>query len=149
MINNKSQGLSNRELINVLEKHVINSGGLAIKTGSSAVVKTASDVHYMIDGNLVLLSATDMAALSGTIAQNSYNVWVFSVDSDGNLAATFGIEATTLAGVEFPAIEEDEAIIGFVLIKAVGGDFVGGTTALDAGSHEETYHDTPFPVAFN
>lgn len=134
-MNDPRFGLHNQDLVDILEKHVLNSGGLAIKTGSSATVKTANDVYYMIDGALYKLAAADMTALAGTVTNAYFNVFVFAVDSDGNVSMTMGTEATTLAGVVFPTTPSDEAVIGFVIINPTGtGNFVGGTTALDDGT---------------
>lgn len=135
-------GLSRQNLIDVLEKHVLNSGGLAI-SGTTTKVQAANDVYYFIGGNLYKLAAGDMAVLSGTIHNSGtnldqINVFVFTVDAAGTVATAMGTEASTLAGVVFPSTPAASVVIGFVIIDlATGagtGDFVGGTTALNDGT---------------
>lgn len=118
-----------------LTNKVLNTGGLAIKTGGSALAKTASTIYYLIDGVLCTKAAADMAALSGTVTNAKFNVFVFSVNAAGTLATQMGTEASTLGGVVFPAVADGYAPIGFVIINPTGtGNFVGGTTALDDGT---------------
>ena len=76
-----------------------------------------------------------MPALSGTVSNAAFNVFVFTVDSGGTLATYMGVEGAALINVVFPTIPIDEVVIGFVIINPTGtGDFVGGTTALDDGT---------------
>lgn len=108
------------------------SGGLAIKTGGSALAKTAATAYFMIDGKVASKAAADMAALAGTVTNAKFNVFVFTVNAAGTLKTTMGTEAATLAAVTFPAITDGEVALGFVIINPTGtGNFVGGTTALD------------------
>lgn len=112
----------------------LNSAGLVIKTGGSAIVKTgASDYYAFVKGILVKkAAATDMAALSGTVTNAKFNVFAFFIDSAGTLTSAMGTEGATLAAVIFPPIPEQKACIGFVIINPTGtGNFVGGTTPLD------------------
>lgn len=126
---------------------VFNSGGLAIKTSSSALAKTANAINAIIDGVLISKAAADMAALSGSVVANgSKNVYVFTVDVSGNLATLAGTAATTLAGILFPTIPEGQAVIGFIIVdNGTGSNFTPGTTALDTGSLTVTYVNTPYP----
>lgn len=135
------------EMQSALVDMALNSGALAIKTASSALAKTATAIVARVDKTLVSVAAADMPALTGlgTITEDSFNVVMFTVDSSGTVTATGGTEATTLAGVTFPAVPTDEAVLGFIIVNAVGAAFTGGTTALDAGSHVVTYVNTPFP----
>lgn len=115
-----------------LTTQLLNTGGLAIKTGGSALAKTVNTIYYVIDGVLYSKAAADMAALSGTVTNAKFNVFVFMVNSAGTLTTSMGTEATTLAGVAWPTIDDLKAVIGFVIINPTGtGNFVGGTTALD------------------
>lgn len=124
-----------------------NSGGLAIKTAGSALVKTVNAVVCMVEGGLVSVAAADMPALTGlgTLASGEKNVVVFVSDSAGTVSNLYGTKSTTLAGIVFPTITADRAVLGFVTIQATGASFIGGTTALDAGSHVVTYVNTPYP----
>jgi len=111
---------------------VFNTGGLAIKTGGSALAKTVNVIKYVIDGVYCSKAAADMAALSGTVTNAKFNVFVFTVQADGTLKSYMGTEAATRAGIIWPTIADGEAVIGFVEINPTGtGNFVGGTTALD------------------
>ncbi len=121
-------------LANQHNSKMLNSAGLVIKAGASALVKTgASACHALANGILVsIAAATDMAALSGTVTNAKFNVYVFLIDSAGTLTSAMGTEAATLAGVKFPTIPEKKAVVGFTIINPTGtGNFVGGTTALD------------------
>jgi hypothetical protein len=120
-----------RATVNVL----LVSGALAIKAGGSALVKTVATVYFMIDGSVFSKAASDMAALSGTVTNAKFNVFVFGVNSAGTLTTTMGTEAATLGGVVFPSLADGVVAIGFVIINPTGtGNFVGGTTALDDGT---------------
>jgi hypothetical protein len=120
-----------------LSTQSLNSAGLAIKAGSSAVVKLgATDYYASVKGMLVLKAAsTDMAALVGTVTADLFNVYCFFIDSAGTLTTAMGTEGATLAAVKFPVVPENKAMIGLVIINPTGtGNFVGGTTALDDGT---------------
>lgn len=116
-----------------LRTQTLGSAGLAIKAGSSALVKAGSAVYCSVQGKLVKIAAnTDMAALSGTVTADMFNVYVFTVDSGGTLYTQMGTEGATLATVKWPSLNYKRAVIGFVIINPTGtGDFVGGTSALD------------------
>lgn len=122
---------------------VLNSGGLAIKAGGSAVVKTVNTVKALINGQYVSKAAGDMPALAGTVAAGTYNVWCFFMNAAGTLSAVFGTPGASAAAVEFPPVPADSVMLGFVLVTH-SSDFVGGTTALDTGT--AVYTDTPFPM---
>ena len=131
---------------------IFNTGGLAIKAGASAVVKTVNAVYGRINSVLFTKAAADMAALAGTVTNAKFNVFVFTVNAAGTLATTMGTEGATLAAVVFPAIPADSVVIGFVIINPTGtGNFVGGTTALDNATvvPNAVYVNTPFPFNTN
>jgi len=110
------------------------SAGLVIKGVASAVVKTGSAAtNLVVQGVLRSIAAsTDMAALSGTVTNAAYNVYVFSVDSSGTLYSQMGTEGATLEVVRFPNVPPTRATLGYITIHSTGtGNFVGGTTALD------------------
>ena len=130
------------ELFGLLDKlqraiinHLLNTGGLTIKAGSSALAKTVNTIYFMLDGQVFSKAAADMAALAGTVTAAKFNVFVFSVNSAGTLATQMGTEAATLGGVVFPSVADGSVPIGFVIVNPTGsGNFVGGTTALDDGT---------------
>lgn len=128
--------LSLREVILVLQSillHVLlTTGGLAIKAGGSAIVKTVNTISYQINGIFYTKAAADMSALVGTVTNAYFNVFCFYVDATGTLTTTAGTQATTKAGIVFPAHVDGKVMIGHLLVNPTGtGNFVGGTTALD------------------
>jgi hypothetical protein len=116
-----------------LSSQSLSSAALAIKAGSSAIVKTGAALYAVAQGVLVTkTSATDMAALVGTVTNTKFNVFCFYVDSAGTLTSQMGTEGATLATVVWPATPAGKAQIGFIVVNPTGtGNFVGGTTALD------------------
>jgi hypothetical protein len=127
-----------------------NSGGLAIKTAGSALVKSVNTIYALVGGTLVKKTATDMAALSGTVTADKFNVYAFFIDAAGTLTTVMGTEGDTLAAVVMPQASATRAMIGYVIINPTGtGNFVGGTTALDDATVVPTaaYVDTVGPVA--
>ena len=112
----------------------LNSAGLVIKTGGSAIVKTgASDWYGLVKGKLVKkAAATDMPALVGTVVNATFNVYVFDVDAAGTVTSSMGTPGATLVAVRFPELKKEQTRIGFIIVNPTGtGNFVGGTTALD------------------
>jgi hypothetical protein len=115
----------------------LNSAGLVIKTGGSAVAKTGSAACYLLANGILqkIAAATDMPALSGTVANAAFNVFCFFIDSAGTVTSQIGTAGATLAAVQFPQFAVKQALVGFIVINPTGtGDFVGGTTALDDGT---------------
>src|SRR4051794_9017414 len=105
-----------RAITNVLLK----SGGLAIKTGGSALVKTANTIHALVDGAQITKAAADCAALVGTVTNAKFNVFVFTVNAAGTFKTYMGTEAATYAGVVFPTILDGEVVVGYVSINPTG-----------------------------
>ncbi len=124
---------------------LLNAGGLAIKAGGSAVVKTANITRALIGGQLVTKAAGDMPALVGTITAAKYNVFAFFMDAAGTLTTKMGVEGATAVAVEFPAAPVGTIMLGFVLLTHTS-DFVGGTTALDVSGGTPVYVDTNTPL---
>lgn len=120
-----------RNLVN----KILQKGTLAIHGSASAVVKTTATIYAMIDTVLVKLAAADLTALVGTVANATFNVFVFTINASGTVKVYMGTAGTTLAGVVFPTTLDGECPIGFILVNPTGsGSFVGGTTALDDGT---------------
>ncbi len=120
-----------------LTSFALNTAGLAIKTGGSAIVKSGAAVCYLLANGVLqkITAATDMPALVGTVTNAYFNVFCFFIDSAGTVTAAAGTQATTLAGVKFPQFPLNKALVGFIIVNPTGtGDFVGGTTALDDGA---------------
>ena len=115
----------------------LSSAGLAIKAGSSAIVKTGATDQYLIANGIMrkITAATDMAALSGTVANATFNAYSFFIDSAGTVTSQMGTAGATLVTMKLAPQPQGKALIGFVIINPTGtGDFVGGTTALDDGT---------------
>ena len=141
-------GLNNQNLIDALQKHAITTGTLAIGSDTTKV-KTTTDTYYFISGKLYVLAATDdLFTLSGTISDGYYNVYVLTVNAAGTVAAAMGTEATTVAGVVFPSTPAASAVVGFVLVYTIGATFIGGTTALSAGTVTDVYINATAPMRF-
>lgn len=109
------------------------AGGVGIKTGSGSPTAAFADpLYYVVDGVPCTLAAADCAALSGTVTNAKFNVFVFTVEADGTLHTRMGTEAASLAAVTWPTIPDGEVVFGFVIVNPTGtGNFVGGTTDLD------------------
>lgn len=111
------------------------SGALAIKAGSSALAKTTATWYGFVGAQLVTKAASDMAALSGTVTNAKFNVFVFFIDQSGTLSTVMGTEGATLSAMVWPERPALNTAIGCVVINPTGtGNFVGGTTALDDGT---------------
>lgn len=110
---------------------LLNSGGLAIGSSSKPKVKIANTIYTLHDG-VMAKKTTAEVALSGTVTNAKFNVFVLSVDSAGTVTASMGTEGATIGAVVFPAVPSGNAVIGFVIVNPTGtGNFVGGTTDLD------------------
>lgn len=120
-----------------LGNRTINSPGLAIKAGGSAIVKAGSAFDALLSdgkvGRLVVKAAnTDMAALAGTVVNATHNVYAFFIDRSGTLTSAMGIAGASAAAVTLPPVPAGKACLGYVRINPTGtGNFVGGTTPLD------------------
>lgn len=109
------------------------AGDIGIKGGSaSPTLAFSADLYYLVDGVHKTKAAGDCAALSGTVTNAKYNVFVHTIDAAGTLRARMGTEAASFAAIVFPTIPDGEVVYGFVVIHPTGtGSFVGGTTDLD------------------
>ena len=123
-----------RPIVDRLSSQITATGGLAIKVGGSALVKTANTVTYVAGGVHGSIAAADMPALTGlNISAGKYNVAVFYVNAAGTTSVRFGTEGSTAALVKFPTPVEGTACIGYALIT-YASTFTGGTTALDTAT---------------
>jgi hypothetical protein len=107
--------------------------GLVIKAGASPLVKAGNVFHTLLNGKIVSTAAnTDMAALSGTVVNATFNLYAFFIDKTGVLTSAIGQSGATLSAVTFPPVPGRKACVGYIVVNPTGtGDFVGGTTALD------------------
>lgn len=110
------------------------SAGLVITGAAGTTAKVgAADFYAIVKGVLVKkVAATAMPALVGTVANATFNVFVFFIDSAGVVTSQMGTAGASLGLVKFPAIPVGSSIVGFIVVNPTGaGSFVGGTTALD------------------
>lgn len=114
----------------------LNSAGLVIKAGGSALAKTgAADFYAVAKGVLVkIAAATDMPALTGiNMLAGNFNVVCFFVDSAAVVTVAAGTQGATLGAVTWPQFSEQKALVGFLIITYASA-FTGGTTALDTAT---------------
>lgn len=126
---------------------VLNAAGLVIGSSAATKVKIANTIYAMIDGVMVKKTSAEIA-LSGTVTNAKFNVYVLSMNAAGTVTATMGTEGATIGAVVFPTIPDDSVVIGFVIINPTGtGDFVGGTTELGDVTvvPNAVYVDTAYP----
>jgi len=131
-----------------MQTQLLTTTALGIKVAGSALAASSATVTYQVGGQLATKASSDMAALSGTVTNAAFNVYVFSITLGGTLVTRMGLEGATLVTVKFPSIPEEEAVLGFVIINPTGtGNFVGGTTELDDATVVPTasFVNTPFP----
>lgn len=114
----------------------LTSAGLLISATATLAKTGAADFYALANGILQKISAgTNMPALVGTVANATFNVFCFFVDSGGTVTAAMGTGGSTLAKVVFPPFPTQKALIGFLIVNPTGtGAFVGGTTALNDGT---------------
>lgn len=125
-----------------------NTGGLAIGSSSKAKVLIANTIYASINGILVKKTTAEIA-LSGTVTNAKFNVFVLSLAVDGTVKATMGTEGATIGAVVFPALPASDVMIGFVIINPTGtGNFVGGTTELGDATvaPNAVYVNSPFCI---
>lgn len=129
---------------------LLNTGGLAIGSSSKAKVLIANTIYAMIDGVLVKKTTAEIA-LSGTVVNATFNVFVLSMTANGTVTATMGTAGATIGAVVFPTIPASSVVLGFVIINPTGtGNFVGGTSDLDgAMTPNAVYVNTPHPFNTN
>lgn len=131
---------------------LINSGGLAIGSGSKKKILIANTINVMLNGVLARKTTAELTLTTAhNVANAKFNVLVVTMIADGTCTVTAGTEGATLAAVVFPAVPANSAVLGFVLINPTGtGGFVGGTTDLDDATVAPgaVYVNTPFPATW-
>ena len=113
----------------------LSSAGLVIKAGGGVLAKIGATAFVGIANGIPvsIAASTDMPALSGVITATYFNVFCFFVDSASVVTSAMGTEATTLAGVKFPAFPLGKCLVGF-LIVTYASTFTGNSTALDTAT---------------
>lgn len=135
-----------------LNSSIIIPATLVIKAGSSAVVKSSALFVAKVEGTAVSKAAnTDMSALVGTIADGSAAAWDFYIDAAGTIttSAKTADAATAAAALALlPAVPSTKVRIGSVAVATAAATFIGGTTALDAGTATATYYNASTAAVF-
>lgn len=113
----------------------LKSGGAIVITGAaSTTAKTGAAITYSIANGVPvkIAAATNLAALSGTVANAQFGIYAWFQDQAGVVTSLFGGSFATFALQQFPQFPVGKACVGFVFINPTGtGPFVGGTTQLD------------------
>ena len=141
-MNQCSDTLFADDLFSVLSDIYENFRAMLLTTGTLAIgttttkVKTSNQCYAAAGGVFLSVAAQDLPVLVGTVANGTFNVFVFSVDKTGTLYSQMGTsQGTTIAGVKWPNVPPNRAVIGFVIINPTGtGNFVGGTTTMSDGT---------------
>lgn len=118
------------------------TAGLVISTDTFTAKIGGADYYAVATGRLVkIASGTAMPSLTTAfnIAQNFFNVVVFTVNNAGTVQAGLGTPAATLGGVIFPVEQLYSATIGFVILNPTTAPFVGGSTALSSTAANAVY----------
>lgn len=112
-----------------------NNPSMAIKAGASALAKSVNVFGSLVIGvpSTATAANLDTAALSGTVANAKFGIYLFRVAADGTTVTSLkSADADTQAAIIWPTGSTTLITYGFVLINPTGtGGFVGGTTALD------------------
>lgn len=139
---------------NGTRNHLLSSAGLAISAGASPLVRAANAFLVNINGTTIMKAAGNMPALVGTIlgtGSTDFAAWPFYIDKSGTLTtgaktADSADAATALALI--PQTPDHLALVGVLLVQnaiSANGNFVGGTTALDAAGVTATYFSVTGP----
>ncbi len=128
---------------------LLNTGGLAIGTGSKAKILIANTIYAMIDGVLAKKTTAEIAFTATThdVANAKFAVFLLSMNVSGTVTLTKSADAATLAAVVFPTVPSGEVALGFVIINPTGtGIFDASSTALDDGTvvPNAVYVNTPY-----
>lgn len=122
-----------------LRSVALSNAGLEISV-TTTQVRNGNLFHYIAEGIKRRITAdTDLPELEGTVANTKFNVFVFTVDKAGELYVQMGGEGDTEATIVWPALDQTRAIIGMIIINPTSGNFVGGTTALNAAGLNVDY----------
>jgi hypothetical protein len=127
----------------------ISNPGLAISTTPFKQVANNA-FTFNINGLLVTKTATaaGTALAAGTIPQNKFGLYLFSIvaggtitctGAAGNAAGTYTTEAAAIAAM--PAVPASSAAMGYVTVTSTdAGGFVATTTALNDGAVTAAYY---------
>lgn len=108
---------------------------IAASVGATTVKIGAVDWYGIAQGKLQkVAAATVLPALSGTIAQNTFNVYCFYIDSAGTVTSQMGTAGATKDLIKFPTRPVGKTLIGAAMFNPTTAAFIGGTTLADAAN---------------
>jgi len=108
---------------------------IAASTGAVTCKIGAVDWYGIAQGKLQkIAAATVLPALSGTIAQNTWNAYYFYVDAAGTVTSQMGTAGATKAAMVPPVRPVGKTLIGAAMFNPTAADFIGGTTLADAAN---------------
>ena len=119
-----------------LSSATLTSPAIVITTGGATTAKTGSADTYGVANGVIwkVAASTTLPALTGiNITAAYFNVVSFFVDQASVVTVGAGTQATTLAGVLFPQVPKQKALLGFLIITYASA-FTGGTTPLDTAT---------------
>lgn len=128
---------------NLLRAQVLtqNLGYALIAEGTNAnTIKTTNAITFRIAGVNYTKAATDNIAMTACAQQadNTYCLYLVSIQADGDVVITKGTEVATDTAV-LPACPAGECPIGYFKIATSGGTFTSGTTDLGDAAVTDTY----------
>ena len=131
-------------LITREKNYTITSPTLGIASGKKTAT-IGTGFIYLANGTLAYKAAADCSALVGTIALSKSGAWAFFIDAAGTVTtssktADCDTEALAIAAALAIAIPANKSLIGYLIVtNSAGGNFVGGTTDLDAATATDLY----------
>lgn len=145
------------EVITRQKNMTLSSCGLAIAGGTKLTAQVSTPFKYLANGVLFTKPVADCSALVGTVADGKCAGWAFYIDSAGTIttsaktADTTGTDAAAIAATNVLlnaiAVPAGKAVIGHLIVHTTGASFVGGTTALDAGTATDLYYSLVGPAS--
>lgn len=108
---------------------------IAASTGAVTCKIGAVDWYGIAQGKLQkIAAATVLPALSGTIAQNTFNVYCFYVDAAGTVTSQMGTAGATKDLIKWPIRPVGKTLVGAAMFNPTSAAFIGGTTLADAAN---------------
>jgi hypothetical protein len=147
--------VTGQTLISEDEYQVIPSTGLTssptLAIGGTTTAVASAAFTYNIAGSSynkgAVAAGTALAA--GTVPQNTWGLYLFSINAAGTIAVTAaagngtGYSTEALAIAAMPATPANSVAMGYVTVmNTASGGFVAGTTALSAGTVTANYYNS-------
>lgn len=137
---------SGTERTGPLTATVLAIGSTDTKVSSTAFGYAIDSVTY---GKAAVAAGTILA--TGTIPQDTWGIYLLSIDATGAITVTAGADNTTgyadeaTAILALPETPDDEVSMGYLtVLTASGHPFVGGTDALQGGTSGNPSDDTNY-----